>query len=135
MSNTTEVLNKRKVSVTKKFSFEASHNLTNYAGLCSRLHGHSYKLFVTISGYIYPESQNVYDCMVMDFKELKHLVDAEVVNKLDHFYLNDIYPQPTAEVMAIDIYERISNALPTDCTLEKVRLYETEDSYAEVCRD
>ena len=126
---------RRRVSVTKRFTFEASHNLINYEGACSKLHGHSYKLYVTVSGIVYTNSESSFDSMVMDFKELKSLIDKEIVGKLDHAYLNDFYTQPTAEIMAVDIFDRISKALPLDCTLEKVRLYETEDSYAEVCRN
>ena len=125
----------RKVSVTKRFTFEASHNLIDYDGPCSKLHGHSYKLYVTVSGYVDTVSENVTDCMVIDFKDIKSIVKREVVDKLDHTYLNEVFTQPTAEVMAILIFETLENAFPKDCTLEKIRLYETEDSYAEVCRN
>lgn len=126
-----------KLSVTKKFTFEACHNLLKYDGNCSRLHGHSYKLYVTVSGNIETPSDDIVatDCMVLDFKTLKDIVKVEVVDKLDHSYLNDRYAQPTAEVMALDIFKTLNSVLPVDCLLEKVRLYETEDSYAEVCRD
>lgn len=125
----------RKVSVTKRFTFEASHNLIDYDGPCSNLHGHSYKLYVTVSGYVDTVSKNVTDCMVIDFKDIKSIVKREVVDKLDHTYLNEVFTQPTAEVMAVLIFEMLKNAFPKDCTLEKIRLYETEDSYAEVCRN
>ena len=125
----------RKVSVTKRFTFEASHNLIGYDGPCSNLHGHSYKLYVTVSGCVNMVSDNVTDCMVIDFKDIKSIVKKEVVDKLDHTYLNEVFTQPTAEVMAVLIFETLKNAFPKDCTLEKIRLYETEDSYAEVCRN
>lgn len=124
---------KRLVSVTKRFTFEASHNLVDYEGACSQLHGHSYKLYVTVSGVVNTDSSEVSDCMVLDFKALKSLVENKVVKKLDHSYLNKYFYQPTAEIMAVRIFEIISKALPKDCVLTKVRLYETEDSYAEVC--
>lgn len=125
----------RKVSVTKRFTFEASHNLMFYVGPCSNLHGHSYKLYVTVSGYVDTVSKNVTDCMVIDFKDIKSIVKREVIDKLDHTYLNEVFTQPTAEVMAVLIFQTLENAFPKDCTLEKIRLYETEDSYAEVCRN
>lgn len=128
-------VNSRKVSVTKKFTFEACHNLLNYDGACSKLHGHSYKLYVTVSSYIHPNSEKIDECMVLDFKELKARVNKEIVDNLDHSYLNDFYVQPTAEVMVASMFNIISNIIPKDCTLERVRLYETEDSYAEVCRN
>ena len=125
----------RKVSVTKRFTFEASHNLIEYDGPCSNLHGHSYKLYVTVSGYVDTVSDNITDCMVIDFKDIKSIVKKEVVDKLDHSYLNKVFTQPTAEVMAVLIFQTLENVFPKDCTLEKIRLYETEDSYAEVCRN
>lgn len=125
----------KKVSVTKRFTFEASHNLIEYDGPCSNLHGHSYKLYVTVSGYVDTVSDNITDCMVIDFKDIKSIVKREVVDKLDHTYLNKVFSQPTAEVMAALIFETLENVFPKDCTLEKIRLYETEDSYAEVCRN
>lgn len=125
----------KKVSVTKRFTFEASHNLIEYDGPCSNLHGHSYKLYVTVSGYVDTVSNNITDCMVIDFKDIKSIVKREVVDKLDHTYLNKVFSQPTAEVMAALIFETLENVFPKDCTLEKIRLYETEDSYAEVCRN
>lgn len=128
-------MQRRKVSVTKRFTFEASHNLIDYDGPCSNLHGHSYKLYVTVSGYVDIVSRNVTECMVIDFKDVKSIVKKEVVDKLDHLYLNDFFVQPTAEVMAVQIFEALQYVFPKGCTLEKIRLYETEDSYAEVCRN
>ena len=125
----------KKVSVTKRFTFEASHNLIEYDGPCSNLHGHSYKLYVTVSGSVDTVSDNITECMVIDFKDIKSIVKREVVDKLDHTYLNKVFSQPTAEVMAALIFETLENVFPKDCTLEKIRLYETEDSYAEVCRN
>ena len=129
-----------KVYITKKFSFEAAHHLPNYEGKCSNLHGHSYKLEVTVSGDIDLESiavammrnDAIYasDGMVIDFSELKKCI-KESVGMLDHANLNDYYTIPTAEYMAISIFKDIQSRLGNKVKLECVKLWETEDSYAE----
>ena len=127
--------NKMKVFVTKEFRFEAAHNLPHYDGACSRLHGHSYKMQVTVSRYpLMTSSDNAQDCMVLDFKELKSIVKENVIDKLDHSYLNDFWDIPTAEVMVVSIFNTIKNLLPADVVIESVKLWETEDSYAECKR-
>lgn len=127
--------NKMKVYVTKEFRFEAAHNLPHYDGACSHLHGHSYKMQVTVSGYpLMTSSDNAQDCMVLDFKELKSIVKENVIDKLDHSYLNDFWDIPTAEVMVVSIFNTIKNLLPADVVIESVKLWETEDSYAECKR-
>ena len=121
----------QRVYVTKRFTFEAAHYLPNYNGACSDLHGHSYKLEVTVSGE--PNKSKTSDKygMVIDFKELKMLVYDNALIMLDHRDLNKVYKYPTAEFMVIDLYKRISEALPNHLNLESVKLWETEDSYAE----
>lgn len=115
-----------KVYVTKRFTFEACHNLPDYDGDCSRLHGHSYKLEVTLSGRIDRNTG-----MVLDFKKLKSIVGQSTINILDHEYLNKFYGNPTAENMVTDFFYRIAQALPSHIALESVKLWETGDSYAE----
>ena len=122
-----------KVSITKKFEFEAAHKLLGHPGKCKNLHGHSYKLEVTIS------SRKLNDQgMVMDFGDLKKIVNKWVIDKFDHSYLNDFFPIPTAEQMIKWIYLKLDVFLQDNfdrgLTLEKVRLYETSNSYAEVVR-
>lgn len=127
-------INVYKVKITRRTSFEACHHLNNYLGKCARVHGHSYKLEVTVSGLIdncpmdYEPADNQ---MVLDFNELDRIIESKVTKVFDHEDLNKFFPQPTAECMVIHIYELISQALPVDCTLENVRLWETENSYAE----
>ena len=127
----------RKVYLTKKTSFEACHYLNNYDGKCSRMHGHSYKLEVTVSGYIDPDYADnsafcAVEAMVVDFKELKEVINHHVVDKLDHNDLNIYFEQPTAEIMVIWIFDTIANYFKgTDVRVESVKLWETEDSFAE----
>lgn len=119
------------ITVTKIFNFEASHKLPHYEGACHNLHGHSYKLEVTISGEI-KESEKDPKCgMIMDFKDLKKIVNKVAVNKYDHAYLNDFFPNPTAEIMVEHIGLSIIDALPIGVYLVSCKLWETATSYAE----
>lgn len=120
-----------KVYVTRKFKFEASHRLENYDGECSKLHGHSYKLEVTVSGEPNFDSNIAVDNMVIDFKDLKNRVNS-ILKNLDHTYLNDTFEgNTTAEYMVVVLFGDIQFVLPKDVKLESVKLWETEDSYAE----
>ena len=118
-----------KVSVTKCFGFEASHHLPEYKGACSRLHGHSYKMHVTVSGSV-DEATG----MVIDFNVLKDVVKEKVVDKYDHRYLNDFFTNPTAENMVQHIFRELNMKFSKmGLTLESVKLWQTVSSFAE-CR-
>ena len=73
------------ISVTKIFTFDSAHNLINYDGACKNLHGHTYKLEVTVSGEINDMG------MICDFNELSFLIKNNIISKLDHRYINDIF--------------------------------------------
>lgn len=121
-----------KVYLTKEFEFEAAHHLLNYAGACANVHGHSYKLQVTVSGNInLNDTKYATDCMVLDFKNLKSIVKGSIIDTHDHADLNLIYSNPTAEVMVIEMFETIRKWLPKDVKLESVKLWETSTSFAE----
>ncbi|HVT76883.1 MAG TPA: 6-carboxytetrahydropterin synthase QueD [Acidimicrobiales bacterium] len=109
--------------VTRSFSFEAAHQLEWHPGACKNLHGHSYRLEVTVSGPLTPEG------IVIDFGDLSALVRREVIDRFDHTYLNDLLPNPTAELIAADIWERLSQA---GAVLHRIRLWETENSSVEI---
>lgn len=118
-----------KTSVTKSFAFEAAHYLPDYKGACSRLHGHSYKMQVTVSGSVDEASG-----MIVDFNVMKTVVNKTVVNKYDHQYLNDFFEKPTAENMVQHIFKELNvKFTKMGLTLESVKLWETESSFAE-CR-
>lgn len=110
-----------KTSITKIFTFEAAHQLPEHAGKCIRLHGHSYKLEVTISGPLTQGGSS--DGMIMDFADLAAIVEKEVTGQWDHQFLNDLVPfRTTAENLAQEIFSRLKKAgLP----LQQVRLWET----------
>lgn len=128
---------KTRVYITKLFSFEAAHKLTHYEGDCKNLHGHSYKLRITVSGFINK------DGLVIDFKKLKNIVNEQIIKTFDHKYLNDVLnlEDVTAENMVILIWEKLekfiesNNQLGLEIRVENIRLYETENSYAEVRRE
>ncbi|MEG0641652.1 MAG: 6-carboxytetrahydropterin synthase QueD [Clostridium sp.] len=107
----------------KEFEFDAAHNLVRYHGKCERLHGHTYKLIVKIEGE--PGEED----MVFDFVELKRIVKTKVIDKLDHYYLNDIIEQPTAENIAKFVWNELVEELKRDnCGLCEIEIWETKTS-------
>lgn len=109
----------KELELNYQFTFAASHFLTKYHGKCEELHGHNYKIVITIKDKLNE------DGMVLDFKILKSVVREEVYEKLDHKHLNDIIDNPSAENIAIWIWEKLENKLP----LFRVTVYETENYY------
>ena len=73
-----------KIRITKQFSFETGHALYGYDGKCKNVHGHSYRLDVTVIGQPIDDTSNVKYGMVIDFKDLKKIVKEEVVDVFDH---------------------------------------------------
>lgn len=112
------------LSITKKFTFEAAHYLPGYDGKCANLHGHSYKLEVTVSGVLDSKS-----LMILDFSKLSKIVKNLIIDKFDHSCLNNIYEHPTAECMILDIKNILQEKFKE--SLIKLKLYETEDSFVE----
>jgi 6-pyruvoyltetrahydropterin/6-carboxytetrahydropterin synthase len=112
------------LEVTKVFSFDAAHFLPNYNGACANIHGHTFKLEISLTGTI---DKN---CMVCDFKKLKNLVEEIILERLDHTILNDIIENPTAENLVIWIAEQLLPFLNrTDLSLTKIILWETPTSF------
>ena len=137
------------VRITKEFKFEMAHALHGYDGLCKNIHGHSYKLCVTVKGEVKNDSGNAKDGMVLDFDILKSIVKPEIINKYDHsLVLNANSPhseidlsafekvfflpyQPTSENLVTDFALKIKSKLPDWVELHKVVLSETATSFAE----
>ena len=139
------------IRVTKEFTFEMAHALLNHDGPCRNIHGHSYRLFVTVSGIPENEPGNPKNGMVIDFSDLKKIVKEEVIDKFDHsLVISDIYNrekpgtlreitgnsvvvnyQPTCEHLVTDFADRIVRRLPEGVRLHSLKLYETATSYAE----
>jgi len=106
--------------ITKKFTFDSAHQLRNYRGKCKKLHGHTYVLYVTVSGNVDKKSG-----MVVDFAKINETVKENVINVFDHEYINNILKQPTAENMSIWIWKRLEKKLK----IYKIELWETPDSF------
>lgn len=119
------------ITVTKQFMFEACHRLPHYDGACHNLHGHSYKLEVTVGGDVKSDTNNPKCGMIIDFKDLKKIVKDVAVDKYDHSYLNDFFENPTAEIMVNRIAIDIMKKLPDGVYLVSCKLWETTTSYAE----
>ena len=109
--------------VSKEFSFDSAHFLTKYHGKCERLHGHTYRLRVTVEGPIGE------DGMVVDFVELKRIVKEKVVERYDHQNLNDFFENPSAELIAKQIWEDLLPEFGGSAKLFEVILWETPESF------
>ena len=130
-----------------------AHALFGYDGLCKNIHGHSYRLWVTIIGNVLKQENHVKNGMVLDFSLLKKIVKPEIVDKYDHsLVLNANSPhanidfsafekvfllpyQPTSENLVYDFVQVIKEKLPNNVDLHKVILSETANSYAEWCAE
>lgn len=106
--------------LSKVFRFDSAHKLPFFKNKCSNLHGHTWKLIVSIEGYV--DEQGI----VRDFSEIKKIVNEKVIEKLDHKYLNDIIENPTCENMLLWIKKELNDLEG----LKKLELYETPDSFA-----
>ena len=115
------------VRVTKEFTFDSAHFLKNYVGPCANMHGHTYKLQVTLEGTLNDTG------FVLDFKKLKDLVKRTVVDRLDHHVLNnELEFNTTAENMVVWMYDTLNKELELDTTsVVSVKLWETPTSFAE----
>jgi len=104
--------------------FSAAHNLREYKGQCERLHGHNWKLQVSL---ISEKLDNL--GMVMDFRDAKKRIE-EIIKKYDHTYLNEIedfkIKNPTTENISQIIYAELINNLPPGVKVGKVTTWESE---------
>lgn len=125
-----------KLEITKIFEFEAAHFLPDHTGGCGGDHGHSYKLEVTVTNPLglnpSGELKTPYCGMIMDFGDLKKIVQKNVIDIFDHTHLNDLFALPTAEIMAAFIFETLKCHLPKGIKIKKIKLWETSTSYATV---
>jgi 6-pyruvoyltetrahydropterin/6-carboxytetrahydropterin synthase len=113
------------VQIRKQFKFEAAHVLPYHEGKCSRLHGHSYRLDVTLEGPLHAGGPAA--GMVVDFDAISRVVKAGVIEELDHRSLNDVIANPTSENIVRWIWQRLEPAFPQ---LVELTLWETATSCA-----
>ena len=140
------------IRITKQFSFETGHALYGYDGKCRNVHGHSYKLNVTVIGQPISDTTHVKLGMVIDFSDLKVIVKNKIVDVFDHatvFNKNTPHVelakeladrghdvllvdyQPTSEMMIIDFANVIKQELPSHIKLHSLKLQETDSCYAQ----
>lgn len=105
--------------IAKEFIFDSAHKLLRYKGKCANLHGHTYKLHVVLSGAVQKNG------LVMDFTDIKKIVDKNVISVLDHQFINDIIKQPSAENIAIWIWNQLAKYLP----LYEIKLWESPGNF------
>lgn len=132
------------LTITKEFTFDAAHRLylpelseqenEELYGKCSRFHGHTYRLLVTVTGEVQPNG------MIINFTELKRIVKETILSRYDHANLNDLDEYktmpPTAEAMCIFIFRTLSEHLKSfQVTLTEISLYETPTSKATITAD
>lgn len=114
--------------ITREFNFDAAHYLENYDGKCANLHGHTFFLSISLKGNADPKTD-----MVLDFTKLKAIVNEEIIEVLDHKYLNDVLDfNPTCENIAKWIYDKLKMRL---CDLHSVELKEGLGGSAEYSLD
>ncbi len=101
--------------ISREFTFDAAHNLPRYHGKCERLHGHTFRIRVTVKAPL-----DTFSGMAFDFHQLKGPVETRVVKVLDHSYINETIANPSAEFMAVWIWEQLA-----DLPLHEVMVWET----------
>lgn len=137
------------IRLTRIFDFEMAHAIHGYSGACRNLHGHSYELHVTVAGRTPAKGYIPGTGFVIDFKELKRLVQRNIIDVFDHkVILSKAYiaanalmalqenlvvfeAEPTAENLLIHFKEQLAAVLPPGISIEAMKLYETKSSYAE----
>lgn len=137
------------ISITKIFRFETAHAIHRHQGSCKNIHGHSYELHVTVKAKHPTEGYVDGLGIIFDFKDLKEIVQSQVVKGLDHkLLLSKTYleentnefakdelvifdVEPTAENILIFVRNQIQGSLPEHIQLYSLKLWETRDSYAE----
>lgn len=145
-------MSRKIVSITKSFSICYGHKLPFHKGKCRNGHGHNSRIDVTVvmdeKTFQYVKdtrkAEKASDTgMIIDFGDLKVLA-GNIIDPLDHMFLNDLVKKdntgavsmllnpPTAENICLYLFEKIKPLIKTPAVLQKIRVYETDDSYAEV---
>lgn len=120
-------------TITKIFRFEAAHHLPGHRGKCANLHGHSYRLEITLRGPIKDVPGQSDHGMVVDFSDLSQIVRSSVIERLDHQDLNAVTKlHTTAENLVHWIWDTLVEVGLDEELLWRVRLWETESSFVEI---
>ena len=140
------------IRITKDFRFETGHALYGYDGKCKNIHGHNFKLSVTVTGSPITDKSHPKYGMVIDFSDLKKIINMEIIDAYDHatifnkntphieeadFLSNrghkilEVDFQPTSEMMVLNFAKIITSKLPDNIKLHSLKLQETDTSCAE----
>lgn len=143
------------MQITTRLEFDAGHRIPHHKSQCRNLHGHRYAIEITLSGDIIVNESASENGMVMDFSDVKTIAKTAIVNVWDHAFLvykqdvevlnflntlpdhkTVIFPTvPTAENMAQEAFKilkaKYQDTYGNHLTLEKVRLYETPNNWAD----
>lgn len=109
------------MKIAKEFTFDSAHFLKDYHGKCENMHGHTYRMRVTIKGE--PKANG----LVMDFADIKKIVNEKVVDKWDHKIINDTLEHASVENMCIWAWNELKKELHG---LSEIRIWETANSFA-----
>jgi len=139
-----------KLRLTREFIFQMAHALDAYDGKCRNIHGHNYRLLVTVEGTPIPDDGTPKQGMVMDFGDLQRIVEERIIAPFDHaLVLHERSPylealrsidsklattpfQPTCENLLLHFARLLDGAFPEGVSLHKLQIYETEKSCAEL---
>ncbi|MDQ2086077.1 6-carboxytetrahydropterin synthase QueD [Herbivorax sp. ANBcel31] len=119
-----------KIGISKVFTFDSAHHLKDYQGKCKNIHGHTYKLEITLKGT--PDEKG----FVIDFHDLDSIIEDEILSKIDHKYLNELFEfNPTCEMIGLWLWDEILKKISKlDPVLEKLVLWETPTSFITIDR-
>jgi 6-pyruvoyltetrahydropterin/6-carboxytetrahydropterin synthase len=119
-------------ALTVRASFAAAHRLREYEGNCERLHGHNWRVEVTVESGVLDDRG-----MAIDFRTIKSALN-ELLSRFDHLYLNDIPPfdalNPSSENLARHLFEEMGKQLPATVRVARVAVWESDDARAEYSR-
>jgi len=120
--------------LTVEVGFAAAHQLRGYMGDCENMHGHNWRVHITVSA----ERLNDIDIAV-DFRELKAIA-REVISPLDHAFLNDVFPftekNPSSENIAKWVFDSMKKKINNeDVRISAVTVWESENSSASYYED
>ena len=109
------------MKIAKEFTFDSAHFLKDYHGKCENLHGHTYRMRVTIEGE--PKANG----LIMDFADIKKTVNEKIIDIWDHKLINDTLEHASVENMCVWAWNQLKLELSG---LAEIRIWETADSFA-----
>ena len=146
------------MQITRRLEFDAGHRIPNHKGQCRHLHGHRYILEITLSGDVIRSTDNAADGMLMDFSEIKRVANEHLIERWDHAFF--VYREdhavadflatlPDHRTVVLDVTPTVENlarvafdtldplyrdAYGNHLRLERIRLYETPNCWADITR-